>query len=276
MINKFFFAANVRILVIILAVVSCLALATPQAIAQPIVVEKGWDCFETIQPTYFMDPNYRFEGVPLESFDFGGIIGVQNTGTADAIVQRMDSASVPNAPATADPIDIELIALQLVSVDPVDFGAGLDYHYITLQTGMPSTGQMTITFNNENSGTFDSFIDVHFDMRIGALNGPIIMSQVLQLFSNDVAWDRTAPPGALLINGVNNLLNGVDTTADFWPDPFTEEKLPPFGSKHSVKSASPSVGIPTLSQWGLIVLALLLLLTTAVWMVRRRRRTAAA
>lgn len=221
------------VLGLVIALVALLSQRTGRA---EIIVETGWDMFETTQPTTFA--GVGFEGVPLGFFDFGGIIGVQSTGTTDSIVERLQVASVPypSVPNTAAPIDIELVALQLISIDPVDFGGGLADHFITLQDGTPSTGQMTITFDDAGLGIFDSFIDVAFDLRIGALDGQIILSDTLRLSANNVPWDRIAPPGALLIEGVNHMLNGADVNGDFWPGGFTEAH--PGGAQHSVQAAA--------------------------------------
>ena len=225
--------------VVVLGMVAALitAVSSGTASAQPIV-ETGWDLFTTTAPTTFAGVSW--EGVPLGDFDFGGAIGVKSTGDTDTIVERLDVASVPLAPlpATAATIDIEMVALQLKSANPVDLGAGSDFHYITLDPVNPSTGEMTITFDDADGGTFDSFIDVDFDVRFGALNGTVIFSDVLQLSANDVPWDRISPLLAILIPGVNHLLNGVDNGEDFWPTtPFTEEH--PEGAEHTVETGTP-------------------------------------
>lgn len=230
-----------RALYIILGLVT--ALLPLQSVQAMTVVESGWDLFETTTPTQFL--GFDFEGVSLGTFDFGGTIGEQNTGTADTIVERIDPATVPTTPDTAPVIDIELVALSLVSVDPINVGAGLDLHFITLQTSTLSTGEMSITFDNANGGTFDSFIDVAFDMRIGSIDGPILFSDVLQLSSTNVPWDHTAPSDVLLIDEVNHLLNDTDITTDFWAGglngdgsggSFTE--VHPEGAQHSVQAAA--------------------------------------
>lgn len=238
-----------------------LALAPTNGARAAVIVETGWDLFETVQPTTFA--GVPWEGVPLGTFDFGGAIGVQNTGTTDTIVQRLDVASVPIAPPpdTAAPIDIELVALQLRSVAPINLGAGLDFHFITLDTISPSTGQMTITFDDANGGTFDSFIDVDFDVRIGALNGPIIFQDLLQLSAGNVPWTRFAPDNALRIQDVNDLLNGADIAADFWPvgpgpgggpgGSFTE--VHPTGAQHSVRNTPEPSSLALLVFAGLMI-----------------------
>ncbi len=175
------------------------------------IVAPGWDLLDTLPGTQFM--GNPFTGVDLGSFDFGAPIGVKGTGNADTIVQRLAEANTEPGPGTAG-IPIELVALQLVSVNPIDPGPGLDFYYVTLQSargGPASTGSMAITFNDPNGGTFDSFFNVFFDFRKGALNGPIILSNNLNLTADDVPWGRIAPPGAVTIAEVNHLLKGNGT-----------------------------------------------------------------
>jgi hypothetical protein len=176
-------------------------------------VEEGWDLLTTIPPTTFAGA--PFVGVPLGSFDFGG--GTVPTGTTDTIVQRLAVADAPS-----DLIPIELVALHLMSAAPADFGLGVGFYFITLQSergGPDSIGQMNINFGPEGNphGTFDSFFDVFFDVRLGSLDGPIALSNTLRLTSSGTPWNHTPPPGALEITDVNRFLNGTDRDADFWP-----------------------------------------------------------
>jgi len=191
-------------------------------------VAPGFDLFQTEAPTDFF--GFPFEGVPLGTFDFG--LGPVDVGNADTIVERLDSSNGVSIPDTAPPIDIELVALQLKSVAPVDLGCGVDDYFIVLDDPTPSLGTMTITFDTLNDGTFDSFFSYEVDLRTGALDGPICSSHSLPLTSGPASWNRTSPPGAVLIPGVNHLL-GIDTSQDFWPDPFTL-----LGSSHSVAPAT--------------------------------------
>lgn len=240
---------------------------TPKAGLAQVSVDPGFDLFKSIQPTLF--GGSAWEGVPLGDFDFGS--GPAATGNTDTIVERIDPATVPGSglPDTAAPIPIELVALQLRSVTPIDLdGPGpdpLDFHFITLDPINLSTGSMTITFDSPNGGTFDSFINVDFDIRVGAINGPVVFSDILQLGSSGTPWDRTAPPDSLLIPGVNDLLNGVDNGADFHPGfiigpgpsgikSFTE--VHPAGAKHTVQTAFiPEPSTPLLLALGGLMLA---------------------
>jgi hypothetical protein len=242
-----------------------MAFCAPRFTSAALVsVAPGWDLFESRPSTTFA--GQPFTGVPLGTFDFGGTIGVKEVGNADTIVHRQSLASVDPFPNAAPPIPIELVALQLVSVNPIDLGAGLGLYYVTLQSvrgGPASTGQMTITFDNPNGGTFDSFFDVFFDIRLNDLSGPIVLSDVLSLTSNDVPWNRTPDPLAVQILGVNRYLNGADAQEDFWPvTPFTEQH--PQGAAHVVQTAS----IPEPSSLLLVGVGSLISLG---WRLRRRR-----
>lgn len=247
---------------LLLVVASILVLGPVTAVRASLIVEPGFDLLHTIQPTDFL--GVPFEGVGLGTFDFGsGPVGV---GNADTIVKRIDQASVA-ANGQTDTIAIEMVALSLRSVAPVDFGLGIDTYFITLDTNNASTGSMDIQFADPSGGLFGSTINVDFDIRKGSLNGAIAQSGVLPLSSLNVPWGRIAPPGAFKIKGVNHLLEpGMTNIHDFWPlTPFTESH--PGQGQHTVVTATPE---PT---------------TLAIWSVlggiglvvghRRRRRKAA-
>lgn len=181
-----------------------------------VTVSAGWDLQATQPGTSFA--GVPFQGVPLTTFNFGS--GPQSVGNADTIVHRLAPA---NSPSTS--IATELVALQLMTTVPADFGFGVGTYYMTLQSargGPASTGRMTINFGPEAAaglphGTFDSFFDVFFDLRLGGLNGPIALSSVQTVTSLGSPWNHFAPPGAVLIPGVNHNLNGSSNENDFWP-----------------------------------------------------------
>lgn len=242
------------------------------ALAQTDVLP-GYDLFQSTTATTFQ--GQPFEGVPIGNYNFGGTIGVQDADLTDTIVQRLQTASVPGPgvgpgapyPETATPISIQLLDLQLESTTPTTLGGlgPLGMYFITTQsqdgTGPPSTGSMTITFASSAGGTFRSDLDVYFDVHYGALNGPVVAQQNLVLTNSGDAWDRIPPPGAVLINGVNNLLNGNDHTEDFFVNPPLIESHPT-GAQHVVTEAS----VPEPVSMGL-------LLVTGVAALSRRPRT---
>ena len=202
----------------ILSVCLCTLFVGSSACLADFIVASGYDLFETQPGTEFL--GISFEGIPLGPYDFGGPPEIQETDFTDTTVERLEPAVVGGPGQTAT-VEIEIIALQLRSVDPVDLGAGTDFHYVTLQStrgGQASTGMMDIEFDDENGGLFASFFEVHFDIRIGALNGPIIFSDWLGMTSSNNPWGRIPPPGAVIIPGVNHLLKGDGTVdQDFWP-----------------------------------------------------------
>ena len=228
--------------------VSLAGLAWP-SIGRAVTVSPGYDLLTTQPGTTFAGA--AFQGVPLNTFDFGGSIGVKNVGSTDTIIQRLASANGP----TPQEIAIQMLALQLVSVSPINLGAGLGLYFITLQSargGSASTGRMTINFTPQ---TFDSFFDVFFDLRFEDLNGPIVQSTSLRLSSSGVPWSNLAPPGSLLIDGVNNLLNGSNNNNDFWPIGLIIETHPE-GAQHVASSTTVPDSGSTFTLLGLTLIGI--------------------
>ncbi len=245
-----------------------LALSFPGASRASNLVLSGYDLFETLQGTTF--GGVSFTGVPLGTFDFGGTIGVQNVGNTDTIVHRLQDAS---APSTA--ILTEMVALQLESVVPTDFGLGLDFYFITLQSarGGPATvGVTTINFGPEGTphGTFDSFFDVFFDVRKGALSGPIALADSLTLISTGTPWSHDPAPGEVMIDGVNHELNGSDLSNDFHPIGAIRETFPT-GAMIVVQTTTAAVPEP--GSFALFGAGAFMLVLMGV--ARRRWKTAA-
>jgi hypothetical protein len=186
--------------------------------AQAGVVLLGSDYLETL-------PGTTFGGAP-----FAGVpIGPGNT---DTIVQRLNDANLPSL-GSSTTIPTQMVELRLVTTVPVNFGLGVGFYYMTLQSvrGGPSTvGSMTITWNsaddhapNTPEGTFNSFFDVFFDIRFGALNGPIALSDDLILSQSGSFWDADPPAGKVIVNGPvgnqnANLHTGkTSSQMDFFP-----------------------------------------------------------
>ena len=236
------------------------------------IVAEGYDLFLT--PPEAMFPPGVFKGVPIGNFDFGGTIGVKHVGNTDTIIHRLADADTGGVPGT-DTIPIEMIGLQLATVSPVDYGAGLDDHFVTIQSaryagevldlfGAPlvaptaSTGTIDMTIASMAGGTFDSSLDVHFDLRkglpfppmISGGMGNIIASGMITLTSTGQPWGRIHAPGiGPLIDGVNHFLKGDAThDQDFWG-------VPDHTGPHPVQHVNPEPSTLVLCGFGLICAA---------------------
>jgi len=228
--------------------------------AGSLTVNSGYDLFASGPGTSF-DPLGPLVGVPIGTFDFGS--GPVSVGDADTIVHRLDPVTVAAVGDTGT-TRLEMLALQLMTATPVNFGGfGLDNYFITLQSAPPSTGSMAITFTSLDGGTFTSSLNVLFDIRKGGLTGNIVFSNTdpLLLTNPGAAWDRDPPLGAVLINGINRFLNGTDNGTDFWPLPFTETEP---GAVHPVRPAM----VPEPGSWLLGTTAVVIGLGYSRW--RRR------
>ncbi|MCX6873728.1 MAG: PEP-CTERM sorting domain-containing protein [Verrucomicrobia bacterium] len=175
-----------------------------------LTVLPGWDLFTTDSRTTFNGVHWT--GVPLSTYNFGGLIGTQYVGTTDTIMQRMGTSG------NGEQITLRLDVLQFVSTDPI-FGPGL-YGYITLQTGQASGG--TVTINNDF--TYSAQFNVYYDLHVGSLNGDVYASGEIANMTGSGNWQHDPTADALTIPGVNYHLNGTpptysdgNTANDFWP-----------------------------------------------------------
>ena len=150
--------------------------APPPAAKPGRVLAPGFDLFET-DPTrtqfHFeglatIGPNVicpgcggfsgrvHFGGIPLETF--GGF----DSGDADTIVRR-GAGSIPDDGTSSAPIGIELVALSLVSIEPISVqtagGAQLFDVFVDVSGARPSTGAMVVR-GNSSGGRFDSVLEV--------------------------------------------------------------------------------------------------------------------
>lgn len=233
---------------------ACASLLTvAPASAAPETVAAGWDLFETNQdqtrfhPIQGLPLMVNCRGIPMGSYDFPGV-GIRPTGQIDTIVHRKADAT-PDNPI----VDVELVALQMTCDVNAVITMVPTLMYVTLQSargsnitdpapGPASTGTLDIQFDGNGGGTASSRLDVYYDVRAGALDGPIInlpggpMPDQAHFEANNVPWRHEKPANIdacleeldilvddqhgvisqdFYIAAVNWLLNGVDPGEDF-------------------------------------------------------------
>jgi len=208
-----------------------LAVAGASHAQLPVTVLPGYDLFTTTTGTYFQGVQYI--GDPLGTFNFGS--GPVNTGTTDTIVQRLQTVTLPVI-GSSGPTAIKMDALQLQSVGVTP------QLFITLQPQAVSSGSMTITLKTatlaSHGGTFNSTINVFYNVHTGSLTGPIVASGMIPLSNANCPWSNIAPAGTILIRGVNYLLNGVNNAADFFQTGACTEQHSGQAGEHSVTNAT--------------------------------------
>jgi len=216
------FSCRLPALLLVIAALGIVFAGNAQATT---TIDPGFNLFHTRPDTFFFfgppvpNPQFvNFEGVPLDLFDFGDGNGLVFVGDTDTIVERLQPANL----GPSDTIDIELVALQLVSTGPVDlgFGAGFEDIFIDLNTSSPSfQSTMTITDTSEGQphGTFDSTLNFSFDVT-GSVGG-FYATLEKTITATDQDWQHE-PTGSMLIDGINHRLNTLDETNDFWPIDF--------------------------------------------------------
>jgi hypothetical protein len=205
------------------ALLTLIVVAVPRPADASDIITRGFDLSDPLPGTAVNLPGLGlvpFVGVPLGTFDFG--VGPVPTFNADTIIERLDDANAP-----VDLVPVLLLAMQLRSEIAIDMGFGLDIHFLTLQTTTPSDGTMVFTdFSGPHvpppphgSFRYDP-INWSFDVRRGSLDGPVVFSGSKVLSSANTSWTHFPVPGAVLIPGVNYLLDGTPFS-DFFPEPFS-------------------------------------------------------
>ena len=247
-------------------VIAALGIAFAGSAQATTIINPGFNLFVTLAGSNFFfgapvpNPQFvSFEGNPVGAFDFGS--GPVFTGDTDTIVERTQPANLGGG---SDTIDIEIVALSLVSVSPVDlgFGAGFEDMFINLNTSSPTLqSTMTIVDAGEGQphGTFDSTLNFSFDV-VGSVGG-FYATLEKTLTATNQPWQHE-PTAPQLIDGVNHLLNTLDETNDFWPDGIVIHDDGSGTAIHVTRTPEPS----TLMLFGLGAVGLL----GYGW--RRRRR----
>jgi len=207
------------------ALVGCAAAAAIVLPSAASAVPAGFDLFETDPtqtavnfgaapiPADFFSPgsqpfagNVHFAGVPLETF------GGKATGDADTVVRRLADAMLGPVFPDSDTIPIEIVALNLTSVEPITVtyagGRPPELWDVKVQLVPGPPGQMTINQQNPNGGTFDSQLPVQATFVFTRLSDGARRTQPeppLPFNSVNSPWRAGCVPPALRIVGLNDL-----------------------------------------------------------------------
>lgn len=179
------------------------------------------------EPIGFFD---QFDVVsnPLGVFDFGS--GLVDVGAADTIVRR-DAAAIDPGDGSGVVVPIEIVALSLRSVQPVEVGGGQsDFLYVSLNPELPSIGQYEFFFSglpgDFSVGDMSAEVTLNFQTRVGSPDGLVLDTGSVVLgtdfgfgsvpFSNFPEGLGPFNEPDKLIDGVNFLLNGNSQDSDFF------------------------------------------------------------
>ncbi|MBI2171426.1 MAG: hypothetical protein HYU30_05330 [Chloroflexi bacterium] len=234
---------------LLLVMVASLTFGQGAALASP--VHSGYDNFQTVAPT---QQNFSLLPIPADFFDpgsepFQGVIQFLGEplgpdSTADTIVARQDTAKTTGRPPVTVTIPIEIVALSLVSVNPITVTYP-DLHTeqwdvkVTLSpTQIPQpTGQMTVTHLDRSGGTFSSTLPVvplftfvrPSDGAVRELDLGLEHLPPIEFGAQDIPWSHDTPRDA-------------DTKGRFCPGCVNGQPLPfshqAFIAIHSVILAS--------------------------------------
>ena len=165
-----------------------------------------------------------FVGVPLNTYNFGG--GSKNVGATDTILHRLDP--VTNlADGASQTINLAMVALSLQSQNKINWSGfgGIANEYVKTVNLVDDGSKMTITNSSADKaplledGTFVSNLKFSFQLQgldSGVLS-PLFSLNILQ--TTPATWRHipsTNNPNPVLIDGVNNHLNGSDHLNDFF------------------------------------------------------------
>jgi hypothetical protein len=240
-----------------------------------------WDFGPAPLPADFFGPGSDpFDGgVPADAKAMGSTPDCPGElGNTSMLIERKDTALLPAIPSS-DVINVEIIAMSLVSADPITvtyFGGTNPELWnveITLSPSLTSIGTMTIRKEHANGGTFDAaiYLQPHFtftrvsDSETRTLDGAGMYEDLIEALG--VPWVY-ADPHLACPSCVTNFIPGHDGV-----NPI-DYALTGVISLHTVRcSCAYTTAIPTLSQWGTAI-ALIALLILGVYAIVRHRRIA--
>ena len=123
-----------------------------------------------------------------------GITEMQSAPGDPALVIGFQGLPIDLVPDTPRIIDIELVALSLQGVDPIELGGSFFDVFVTLDPGFeePAVGSMAILEGSDDTLTYDSFFDVFVDLRFVEVGNPlnVLKSQGFDVLYFAGNWER--------------------------------------------------------------------------------------
>ncbi len=232
------------------------------------------------------------QGAPLGPTTWGDF------GAADTLILRtqdpFDRCDLPGPnPVT---VDIEIVALNLVSVSPitVTFNGGQNPESWNVQVDLssvaPPLGMLTAKKEHCNGGTYSSVLNVQprfnflppgggppstWDTGVDAPDPPIQLQQntvPAPWVSDVVPWlGLSVDPCSDFHGGISEAVptTACDCDGNLVRDKCDIEQGAPDADGNGVPDVCEGVGIPTVSEWGMLVMGVLLF-TIATIVIRRR------
>jgi hypothetical protein len=155
------------------------------AVADPIAA--GYDLLHTLPGTFAM--------TSLGQINFMGVsISPPNLGNTDTIVHRLLGINPFNPPGDVATIPIQLVALSLQSVAPVNIG-GTFFDVTAAALGIQPLGTMTVYHTTPDGGYFTSSLPVNALLTFTQVGGGVTFSMPFSaVFGSRCTWTHTAPP----------------------------------------------------------------------------------
>ena len=220
----------------------------------PPMIQPGDDHYETPNMT-----NWDLEDTPLPADFFGSgcqpfngevdLRGLRlddppgdDTGTADTIIRRLGPAVFPGQgfPRTTDPVQIELVALSLVSAEPINVvcpgGPQLWDVEVGLSQVQPPLGQMVVMQQDANGGVLnaDFFVQPKFTFTQVGNPGNVLQwdtghfgQDPLHFHGENIPWDVTPCHPEVLLPGdhfcpsatdAGRIKSPLEQGESIWPD----------------------------------------------------------
>jgi hypothetical protein len=171
-------------------------LATPSSSRADEVIPVGFDYLTTLPGTFF-----TVGGNPVPLMGNPSMLGPYGS---DTIVQRLNSADIPDTIGQTATVSTVMTKLDLESVAPVNIGGSFFDVFVDLDLGHITNGNLTLmqTVNGEATveGTFSSFFDVFFVLDLRPIGGgsDLVSHQELTLTGSGSLSDE---PGSFFLQG---------------------------------------------------------------------------